>query len=758
MSELTIRGLRGDWGQLLLLDVNGGLPIGEPITHNSEFISSAFTGDGTHAATYDLSSIRSIDIRSGTVVSEKQLESTSDFGVFDANATSLATWSPKRKSVRIWDPNTGQEKFPPLPQSQDVQRVEFLAGDGIAVTCENDIQYWDNISSDRHRAPGIILDTPESHESYLMSPRSTAHEMSSYDYFGEELWPRVNRSPDNTQYYLSGSDRLMPLDAVLRTPIGQAQYEFEILNRIVSRDGKYLINLSGWNENPEAECVLRVQNIASGEILGFPIHLSGGILSIALSADASLVACMFPNKEITVWDISTGKMRTMPFHVNGHLDGMEFSDDNKYLVTQSSPKRGPEPEICLWETKSGKLLARVLGGRHKSFKSLEKNASFIADGKYLAILSEDYAYLIHTATGNEVCRVGNDKQIVRAFAFSPNGEYWVTVGTLIEIRRTMDGALVADLVDNARNYTAVAFAPDGASFAIGGRVSVQLIEAPSCRPLGVSTRHGDQVQELKFINDGSRLKVRSLDANTGLFDTSTLELVEQLDFWESSRDGRRLAGIHETALAERGLERRLIRIWDASHVLRVGSDFELSDLETPSFFEFDESGLSLAVQTQKSLTIWDIRPPVLPSSDSTKQAFFELLSRYKVSENGRTEPLSDAEREERYRIVTEDTAFWKANLEMRTEREKRWHAAECNKAIQQRDIATAEFHLRWLASLTSEEELAYKIKPLQGKVANLKKRFAQFQEDLEAADMAALSADWTEASSLLVRASLFLDK
>jgi WD40 repeat protein len=761
--------LKEESGQLLLLDANRGLPIGEPITHDSEFISSAFTRDGNQTATYDLSSIRSIDLRSGTVISEKQLESTGDFGVFDAKATSLATWSPKRNAVRIWDVTSGKEKFPPLPQSQDVQRVEFLASDGIAVTCENHIQYWDNISSDRHRAPGIILDTPESHESYLMSPRSTAHEISSYDYFGEELWPRVSRSPDNTQYYLRGSDRLTTLDAALRTPIGRAQCDFEIRNKILSRDGKYLITLSGWNQNPETECVLRVQNIASGEILGSPIHVSGGILSIAISSDASLVACTFPNKEVTVWNTSTGKLRTKPIHVNEVVDGMEFSDDNKYLVTQSMPKhelrdRNIEfndntfaSEICLWETKSGKQLARIFDNNLSEF-SKEKRA-FSSDGKYLAVLSKNHlAHLIHTATGKEVCRTGNDNAIVRAFAFSPNGEYWVTVGSVVEIRRTMDGELVAELVDKARNYTAVAFAPDGASFAIGGRWSVQLIEAPSCRPLGVSTRHGDQVTELRFFADGSRLSVGALRTRTGLFDSYTMELVEQLDFWESSLDGRRLVGTHESILVERGLECLKASIWDASRVLRIGSDFEISDLEWPKSFEFDESGSRLAMQSHKSLTIWDIRPPVLPTSDATKQAFFELLSRYKVSENGRTEPLSDADREARYRIVKEDTPFWNANLTMLTERKRRWHTSECNQAIQHRDIASAEFHLRWLRTLTSEEELASTIEPLRGKVDNLKERFAQFQEDLESAEVAASSADWTEVSSLLRRALAFLEK
>jgi WD40 repeat protein len=304
---------------------------------------------------------------------------------------------------------------------------------------------------------------------------------------------------------------------------------------------------------------------------------------IAFSPDGLLLAAPCDDGRITLWDVTTGQVRTV---LEGHklpTTAVAFAPDGKRLATAAGDyhKRNVNGEVKLWDAATGKLL-----------------------------------FTLPSSTGP-----------VFSVAFAPDGETVASAGTggTVHLWDAATGKEQAPLRSPKGAGYGLAYAPDGKTLAVSLIDTVQLWDVTTRQKKGLLEGHLDEVECVTFSPDGETLATGSRDHTVKLWDAATLKeratLQGHLDWVTSvafAPDGKTLASASN---------RYFVKLWD------VTSGKALADVPAPgvaagSRVAFTPDGKTLASGRDGIIRLWDVsRRASPPRTQEAAPTPFVLLSR-----------------------------------------------------------------------------------------------------------------------------------
>jgi WD40 repeat protein len=185
---------------------------------------------------------------------------------------------------------------------------------------------------------------------------------------------------------------------------------------------------------------------------------------LGFSPDGSRAATSDPGR-VVLWDLATGKRRSLRSEGSELIQAAGFSSDGRLLATGGK-------FLSVWEATTGTLhQALGLSGERPVSVALS------ADGSLLACGTEDgLVDLWDLSTGTLRCTLRGHRSGVRCVAFSPNGRLLATASRElvggqargdIRVWDTGTAALRRRLEGHTDTVSALAFSPDGTWLATG---------------------------------------------------------------------------------------------------------------------------------------------------------------------------------------------------------------------------------------------------------------------------------------------------
>jgi RNA polymerase sigma factor (sigma-70 family) len=267
-----------------------------------------------------------------------------------------------------------------------------------------------------------------------------------------------------------------------------------------SADGKWLASGGGgpYGKGGEA-CMIRVWDLATGkQVAGF---CRGGctVQSLAFSRDRKIVASVFADRCIRLWDIATAKMlRQLPGR-GAHVDAA----------------LSPDAQLAAWAYPDKTISIRVLATGREAHRLTGLGAgitalAFAPDAKTLAAGGADRCVrLFSLITGQQVGRLAGPEDPIEKVAFLPGGKKlatWNDTGLI----RLWGLAQRKPLRAVRKSFHTVAFAADGTTMAtLGWQPAAELWNVETDRPVRQLAAHAAGLNSVTLLGDGKTLATYS---------------------------------------------------------------------------------------------------------------------------------------------------------------------------------------------------------------------------------------------------------
>jgi WD40 repeat protein len=254
-----------------------------------------------------------------------------------------------------------------------------------------------------------------------------------------------------------------------------------------SPDGKTLMSGTGFSQGyVNAGGGVQLWDVLTGKPTGTLAGEDKVELSVAFAPDGATVASAGLDGVVSVWDLHTRELKK-EIAVGRRVKCVLFLPDGKTLVSGGGSDHSGDGDLVLWNVETGEL-KRALKGH-----TLVVNAAAVSpDGLLLASVGEDEMLKVwDTQTGelkhninlrHEYSSVYNKffpfaYRKAKAIAFSPDGKTFALGGSedcmtvlwdvqTAAVKRILPGVLDED-VRPSRPVTAVAFSPEGKLLASG---------------------------------------------------------------------------------------------------------------------------------------------------------------------------------------------------------------------------------------------------------------------------------------------------
>ncbi|UKY55085.1 trypsin-like peptidase domain-containing protein [Streptomyces inhibens] len=387
-----------------------------------------------------------------------------------------------------------------------------------------------------------------------------------------------------------------------RTAVGQRQ---EALSRQLAAQSGTLISASpdlasllaiqAYRTSPTPESVESLQNAAA---LPLQRHLSGHtgtVESVAFSPDGRTLATGSDDHSVRLWDMATGKRRTVLTGHTNAVDSVAFSPDGHTLATGSD-----DGTVRLQDMATGK--DRTALTDHADWRN---SVAFGPDGRTLATGSTDDSWqLLDVADGKKHTPLTGHTGMVDSVAFSPDGHTLATGnddGTT-QLWDVATGKKRTTLTGHTDAVYSVAFSPDGHTLATGNDDgTTQLWDVATGKKRTTLTGHTDAVYSVAFSPDGHTLATGSADNTTQLWDVATgkkrTTLTGHTDTVYSvafSHDGHTLAT---------GSKDKSVRLWDVAGKNRTTLTDHTNAVDAVAF---SPDGRALAAGSDNgAVRLWD---------------------------------------------------------------------------------------------------------------------------------------------------------
>ncbi|MFD4351898.1 hypothetical protein ACFWPX_05040 [Nocardia sp. NPDC058518] len=402
-------------GSVKLWDAQSGATLGEtaptdgPRLAGSEAISSlSFSPDGHFIAaggnTFGLGTLLSegtpLRIWNADTGAKVENPVTGNFGdivsvAFSPDGGRIVTGGSD-KTVRLWDPNTGQPVGNPLGLNAVVQSVAFTPdGNRIVAVADDTAQVF-------HADPDAALTTEVG--------GSKAVELTTM-----ETRHGVDNRTDRPRIVVLRDGALRRLDADTGEQVGAVIVSEALRGGMqisFSPDERWLAVVGRDND-------IRVLDAANGRQRGAPIKGHNDTLNaVKFSPDGKTLATGSSDNTIRLWDWTEGRKVGEP--LTGHKYGVKeiaFSEDGRRLYSLSSDS------VRIWDTSTRQPVGKTIEG---SFTTM----TLSHDGRRIAVADDEAIRQWDAESGDAVGEPfeGHDKSVDSA-GYSPDGRYLVSAST-----------------------------------------------------------------------------------------------------------------------------------------------------------------------------------------------------------------------------------------------------------------------------------------------------------------------------------------
>ena len=224
----------------------------------------------------------------------------------------------------------------------------------------------------------------------------------------------------------------------------------------------------------------------------------GGIHTVAVSPDGSLLAAAGTSGVIQLWRMANGEEYCSCRGHDAWIWSIAFSPDGQWLVSGSA-----DQTVKIWDVHTGCCI-RTLNGHTNWVRSVV----FSPDGKMVASGSSDQTVKLWDLEGDRCLKtLEGHTNYVQAVAFSPKGHLIVSAGWDQRVRIwEMESGECLHTLEDTNSFWSIDFSPDGQTIATGSTDEiVRIWDVQTGRRLKTLTGHTHAIRSVAFSPDGQEL-------------------------------------------------------------------------------------------------------------------------------------------------------------------------------------------------------------------------------------------------------------
>ncbi|MBL8799849.1 MAG: protein kinase, partial [Planctomycetia bacterium] len=399
------------------------------------------------------------------------------------NGKTVAVGSGDGK-VRLWNLDADEERPVKLPEhGGGVTAIAFVPNSDLILSGGND-QYWrlSNVTNGKevrkHKHGGQVVGVAVSPNGQLLASAGKDGTVRLFDVTSGQGRGILN-DPDgvaltdvafapNGQGLLVGTVgtalrhwNLAPVQALTATRAGHV---FGVNSIRFAADGSTLVTGS-------SDTTVRVWDAAQAKQRRVLKGHTGAVNAIAVSADGSQAASASSDRSVKLWDLPSGKELTSFPGLNTAMHAVQISPDGQLLAAG-----GDDGLIRAWNLATRDARAWLSGPAH----------------------TRPLRGLAFAPEGRELASAGLDKQV----------KLWKLTATEEQLK--VSGTAWMD-------YSCVAIAPDGLTFAAGGDKLTRVWETATGKELGKLTGQSGTVQSVAYSPDGQQLAAASTEGQVSVW-------------------------------------------------------------------------------------------------------------------------------------------------------------------------------------------------------------------------------------------------
>jgi WD40 repeat protein/DNA-binding CsgD family transcriptional regulator len=251
----------------------------------------------------------------------------------------------------------------------------------------------------------------------------------------------------------------------------------------------------------------------------------GDVLSVAFSADGTLLAAGDTEGKIHLWALTSGKKLAILKAHTGWVRSVAFHPDGQILASASDDRT--IKLLDLSDVKAVRIL-RTLDG-HKDWV---RAVAFSPDGKLLASGGDDFTVKLWHVEAGYFRELKGHTGRVRSLAFSPTAQTLVSGGDDQDLRlwNIDSGELIDTFAGHTDRVRSVIFSPSGDTIASGGSdLVIRLWDVHSGKSTELPQAHSQRIRSIAFSPDGQMLASGSDDYTLRLWDVRSGKCLETLE-------------------------------------------------------------------------------------------------------------------------------------------------------------------------------------------------------------------------------------
>ena len=421
----------------------------------------------------------------------------------------------------------------------------------------------------------------------------------------------VSYTPDGTQLASAGGDSMVKVWAV---DTGTLQTTFEHRNPVYPRatfintvvilpDGRRLLS---------ANNSIRIWDLDEERLL-HEFAIDGKyILQMAVSIDGTKVAVIRgglsgQRPTLELWDVPTdageiGNPKTASVMQSHQF--IALSDDGNLIATA-----GTDKNISLWDASSGEI--RRIGQPLEGHANVINSIVFTHAGSRLASCAADGRIIFwDIESRQQLFTLKGYSQQVHALALSADGATLVSGAAdgTIKLWGTDDVQSESRILDgHPQAGSEIGFSPDGRLLAAGGRDGKIVVWDAVSETVVAELEHGDRVDDVCFLNDSKHLVSGCDDGTVRVWDLESSRAMGDVPLLNSAPSRIRAMAVSATSLAVLTNDGE-VTLWDLATKQSKATNIRGNRvLGTTPPLEFSPDGKHLVLRGEKSeFTVWEV--------------------------------------------------------------------------------------------------------------------------------------------------------